>query len=181
MLLIAHGRQVLRQMLETMGCFATSYPQHLPAPPVGARAGIEHIRSCVQKVPHRGARYRWLMSRPEWMSLIIDQPQPSLVFNYWGVSERIDLFSECQYSEMLTMSAGQPWDKLMGADVPFLLVNCAALLNSQSVRIDCDYSRRHFSKAQISLLLNQYESLLRASTEELLSACRLDRVGSRVG
>lgn len=171
--LLINNRNLLKEMDQTIGAFATHHPLYLELPlvPTTALETMFFIRSQLENVPHKGSRYGLFRCNEEVNYEILTRPQPQVLFNFlgrekenqklWGITSE-DLRKGHFYVSYKNHQV-QPFGENSTGFVSF-----ATKIKLESITFSCNYLSAHNDENSISDLLHRFRDNLQVSTYQLL-------------
>lgn len=163
LILGTHNRDLEHAMLQTMGCFVTSYPLYIESNILlTAAEAVAATHSTLQKIPHRGTRYALLQSEPEWRRQIYQYSQPFLGFNYLGDDELVSgawqTTPETISHQQVVVSRGTQQNERYKSvnSVPYLVMLSKVNRKSNTLTFTAEYAANCYSTDTVDQLLNTY-------------------------
>lgn len=163
LILGSHNRDLDHAMMQTMGCFITSYPLYIESDPtLTASEAIAATHRTLLKVADKGARYALLQSNQQWRDFVYSHAQPFLGFNFLGEEE---LVSECWQTtadtidhQQVVVSHGQQQDARYKSvnNIPYLVMLSKLNRTSKTLTLTAEYADNCYSVDTIDRLLNMY-------------------------
>jgi amino acid adenylation domain-containing protein len=163
LILGTHNRDLVESMMQTMGCFITSYPLYLSA-------GLHLTESeavCVthdklKTIPHKGTRYTLSLDEPQWREFVYGFTQPFLGFNFLGEEELVQQWWEKTDDSVdhkqVVVSHGQQQEERYKSvdDVPYLVMLSKVNRASKTLTLTAEYAATCYSTDTVEHLLSEY-------------------------